>query len=107
MQTFNSLGFKVHGGQNAAYVWVHFPCWRSWDVFNVILEKTHVVSTLVSDFGPNGELFVRAAKGQTLIILGPFKCFRLQAQQMRFTQKSGWTSHYQISESETSCWKEN
>ncbi|CAM8980560.1 unnamed protein product [Rhodiola kirilowii] len=59
--TFNSLGFKVYGGKNAPYVWVHFPGRSSWDVFAEILEKTHVVTTPGSGFGPGGEGFVRVS----------------------------------------------
>ncbi|KAM7482384.1 hypothetical protein LguiB_006967 [Lonicera macranthoides] len=61
MDTFNSLGFKVYGGKNAPYVWVHFPGQSSWDVFAEILEKTHVVTTPGSGFGPGGEGFVRVS----------------------------------------------
>lgn len=61
METFNSLGFKVYGGKNAPYVWVHFPGRGSWDVFAEILEKTHVVTTPGSGFGPAGEGFVRVS----------------------------------------------
>ncbi|KAL8155765.1 hypothetical protein AgCh_000973 [Apium graveolens] len=50
----------VYGGKNAPYVWVHFPGQSSWDVFSEILEKTHVVTTPGSGFGPGGEGFVRA-----------------------------------------------
>lgn len=61
METFNSLGFNVYGGKNAPYVWVHFPGRSSWDVFSEILEKTHVVTTPGSGFGPGGEGFVRVS----------------------------------------------
>ncbi|KAM7479075.1 hypothetical protein LguiA_027288 [Lonicera macranthoides] len=61
MDTFNSLGFKVYGGKNAPYVWVHFPGQSSWDVFAEILEKTHIVTTPGSGFGPGGEGFVRVS----------------------------------------------
>ncbi|XP_022149209.1 LL-diaminopimelate aminotransferase, chloroplastic [Momordica charantia] len=61
MDTFNSLGFNVYGGKNAPYVWVHFPGRSSWDVFAEILEKTHVVTTPGSGFGPGGEGFVRVS----------------------------------------------
>ncbi|KAK4788036.1 hypothetical protein SAY86_019355 [Trapa natans] len=61
METFNSLGFKVYGGTNAPYVWVHFPGQSSWDVFAEILEKTHVVTTPGSGFGPGGEGFIRVS----------------------------------------------
>ncbi|XP_017971084.1 PREDICTED: LL-diaminopimelate aminotransferase, chloroplastic isoform X2 [Theobroma cacao] len=61
VETFNSLGFKVYGGKNAPYVWVHFPGRNSWDVFSEILEKTHIVTTPGSGFGPGGEGFIRVS----------------------------------------------
>ncbi|XP_043817152.1 LL-diaminopimelate aminotransferase, chloroplastic isoform X2 [Manihot esculenta] len=61
MDTFTSLGFNVYGGRNAPYVWVHFPGRSSWDVFSEILEKTHVVTTPGSGFGPGGEGFIRVS----------------------------------------------
>ncbi|KAJ6814812.1 putative LL-diaminopimelate aminotransferase, chloroplastic [Iris pallida] len=61
VDTFTSLGFNVYGGKNAPYVWVHFPGRSSWDVFAEILEKTHVVTTPGSGFGPGGEGFVRVS----------------------------------------------
>lgn len=61
VETFTSLGFNVYGGKNAPYVWVHFPGQSSWDVFSEILEKTHVVTTPGSGFGPGGEGFVRVS----------------------------------------------
>ncbi|XP_028779081.1 LL-diaminopimelate aminotransferase, chloroplastic [Neltuma alba] len=60
-ETFETLGFKVYGGKNAPYVWVHFAGRSSWDVFAEILEKTHVVTTPGSGFGPGGEGFVRVS----------------------------------------------
>ncbi|KAK8959608.1 hypothetical protein KSP40_PGU007941 [Platanthera guangdongensis] len=59
VDTFSSLGFNVYGGTNAPYVWVHFPGRSSWEVFAEILEKTHLVTTPGSGFGPGGEGFVR------------------------------------------------
>ncbi|XP_077240681.1 pyridoxal phosphate (PLP)-dependent transferases superfamily protein isoform X2 [Tasmannia lanceolata] len=61
VDTFTSLGFNVYGGSNAPYVWVHFPGQSSWDVFAEILEKTHVVTTPGSGFGPAGEGFIRVS----------------------------------------------
>ncbi|KAB2602692.1 LL-diaminopimelate aminotransferase [Pyrus ussuriensis x Pyrus communis] len=61
VETFESLGFKVYGGKNAPFVWVHFPGRSSWDVFSEILEKTHVVTMPGSGFGPGGEGFVRVS----------------------------------------------
>lgn len=61
VDTFTSLGFNVYGGKNAPYVWVHFPGKSSWDVFAEILEKTHLVTTPGSGFGPAGEGFIRVS----------------------------------------------
>ncbi len=61
LQTFEELGFKVHGGKNAPYVWIAIPGKPSWDTFADILERTHIVTTPGSGFGPAGEGFVRAS----------------------------------------------
>lgn len=61
VDTFTSLGFNIYGGTNAPYVWVHFPGRSSWDVFTEILEKTHLVTTPGSGFGPGGEGFIRVS----------------------------------------------
>lgn len=61
VDTFENLGFKTFGGKNAPYVWVQFPGRSSWDVFAEILEKTHIVTTPGSGFGPGGEGFIRAS----------------------------------------------
>ncbi|KAH7518509.1 hypothetical protein FEM48_Zijuj09G0179300 [Ziziphus jujuba var. spinosa] len=77
VDTFNSLGFKVYGGKNGPYVWVHFPGRSSWEVFSEILEKTHVVTTPGSGFGPGGEGFVRvSAFGHRENILEACRRFR-------------------------------
>jgi len=59
--TFEGLGFSVYGGCDAPYVWVGFPGRKSWEVFSEILEKTHIVTTPGSGFGPAGEGFVRVS----------------------------------------------
>eukprot|EP00252_Welwitschia_mirabilis_P017425 TRINITY_DN38638_c0_g1_i1.p1 TRINITY_DN38638_c0_g1~~TRINITY_DN38638_c0_g1_i1.p1 ORF type:complete len:469 (-),score=98.16 TRINITY_DN38638_c0_g1_i1:244-1650(-) len=61
VETFTSLGFEVHGGRNAPYVWVRFPGSKSWDIFAEILEKAHIVTTPGSGFGPGGEGFLRVS----------------------------------------------
>ncbi|XP_047315170.1 LL-diaminopimelate aminotransferase, chloroplastic [Impatiens glandulifera] len=77
VKTFESLGFNVYGGKNAPYVWVHFPGQSSWDVFSEILEKTHVVTTPGSGFGPGGEGFVRvSAFGHRANVLEACKRFK-------------------------------
>jgi LL-diaminopimelate aminotransferase len=54
-----TLGITCIGGDNAPYLWAHFPGRASWDVFAEILQKCHVVTTPGSGFGPAGEGFVR------------------------------------------------
>ncbi|XP_051145317.1 aminotransferase ALD1, chloroplastic isoform X2 [Andrographis paniculata] len=59
LETFKLLGLKAYGGVNAPYLWVHFPGSNSWDVFNEILEKTHIITVPGSGFGPAGKEFIR------------------------------------------------
>ncbi|MDR0553844.1 MAG: LL-diaminopimelate aminotransferase [Treponema sp.] len=47
------------GGNDSPYIWAHFPGRDSWDVFNEILEKCHVITTPGSGFGPAGQSFIR------------------------------------------------
>lgn len=55
-----ALGFAVHGGVNAPYIWLKTRDGASsWDFFNLILEKTQVVGTPGSGFGPGGEGYFR------------------------------------------------
>ncbi len=58
-RTLEELGLAVYGAIQAPYVWVHFPQRRSWDVFEEILEKTHIITTPGSGFGSGGECFLR------------------------------------------------
>lgn len=59
LETFKSLGLRAYGGMNAPYLWVHFPGSNSWDVFNEILEKAHIITVPGSGFGPAGKEFIR------------------------------------------------
>lgn len=52
-------GVTTYGGDNAPYIWASFPGRSSWDVFEEILERCHVVTTPGSGFGPCGEGFIR------------------------------------------------
>ncbi len=52
------IGLSVYGGNNAPYIWVQCKG-KSWDVFEDILEKCHVVTTPGSGFGSAGEGFLR------------------------------------------------
>ncbi len=53
-------GFKVSGGVNAPYIWLKTPDnMTSWEFFDFLLDKAHVVGTPGSGFGPHGEHYFR------------------------------------------------
>lgn len=52
-------GLSVFGGRDAPYLWARFPGRNSWDVFQELLEKAHLITTPGSGFGPAGDEFVR------------------------------------------------
>jgi len=53
-------GFTVFGGEHAPYIWMKTAGGlSSWDFFNQMLEKAHVVGTPGSGFGPSGEGYFR------------------------------------------------
>lgn len=52
-------GLEIFGGENAPYLWVQFKGRHSWDVFQELLEKFHLVTTPGSGFGASGEHFIR------------------------------------------------
>ena len=55
-----SAHFAVFGGEHAPYVWMRTPDRAtSWEFFDQLLEKTHVVGTPGSGFGPAGEGYLR------------------------------------------------
>ncbi len=58
-QTLESLNFEVHGGQNAPYIWVRFPHYNSWQIFDLLLEKAHLLCAPGVGFGPAGDGFIR------------------------------------------------
>ena len=54
------LGLRVYGGVNAPYIWVKTPAGMgSWEFFDLLLERAHVVSTPGAGFGPSGEGYLR------------------------------------------------
>ncbi|KAJ8436412.1 hypothetical protein Cgig2_013453 [Carnegiea gigantea] len=61
VDTFTSLRLNVYGGKNAPYLWVHFPGSKSWDIFNEILDKTHILTVPGRGFGYGGEEFIRVS----------------------------------------------
>ena len=60
-ETMEGLGFVVHGGVDAPYVFVELPesMGGSWAAFQTILEKTQVVTIPGAGFGPGGENYLR------------------------------------------------
>lgn len=56
----SAAGMTVYGGVNAPYVWVKTPDGlSSWDFFDQLLERVHVVGTPGSGFGASGEGYFR------------------------------------------------
>lgn len=54
------MGYTVFGGVNAPYIWLKTPNgMKSWEFFDVLLEKANVVGTPGSGFGPSGEGYFR------------------------------------------------
>jgi|JI10StandDraft_1071094.scaffolds.fasta_scaffold05092_10 LL-diaminopimelate aminotransferase len=53
--------FKVYGGDNAPYLWVHTPGKLSWDLFQEFLEERHMIVTPGLGYGPSGEHFFRVS----------------------------------------------
>ena len=59
-ESLTTLGYKVYGGVNAPYIWLKTPeKLSSWEFFDMLLEKAHVVTTPGVGFGPAGEGYVR------------------------------------------------
>jgi LL-diaminopimelate aminotransferase len=54
------VGIKTYGGVNAPYVWLKTPGkMTSWEFFDVLLERLHLVGTPGSGFGASGEGYFR------------------------------------------------
>lgn len=51
--------YKVFGGDNAPYLWVKFSGKSSWEAFQEVLEKAHLITTPGSGFGAAGEGYLR------------------------------------------------
>lgn len=55
-----NAGYSVSGGVNAPYIWLKTPDqMTSWEFFDYLLGKAHVVGTPGSGFGAHGEGFFR------------------------------------------------
>jgi LL-diaminopimelate aminotransferase len=59
-EKLTAAGLAVYGGVNAPYVWVKTPQGlSSWDFFDQLLQRCHVVGTPGSGFGSAGEGYFR------------------------------------------------
>jgi LL-diaminopimelate aminotransferase len=59
-KTLEELGFTSYGGDNCPYLWVEMPGFKnSWEAFDTLLKKAHLVTTPGSGFGPSGEGYLR------------------------------------------------
>jgi len=59
-ESFAEMGYNVYGGVNAPYVWLKTPPGiGSWDFFDRVLKKAHVVGTPGVGFGAAGEGYLR------------------------------------------------
>ena len=56
----SGMGYTVFGGVNAPYIWLKTPDnMKSWDFFDMLLEKVQVVGTPGAGFGDEGEGYFR------------------------------------------------
>lgn len=61
-----SIGLKSFGGVNAPYIWIKTPNGASsWDFFDQLLDKAHLVGTPGSGFGSCGEGYFRLSAFNT------------------------------------------
>ena len=59
-ERLGKMGYTVHGGVNAPYLWVKTPGGlTSWQFFDKLLAEAQVVGTPGSGFGPAGEGYFR------------------------------------------------
>ena len=59
-EALSDMGYTVFGGVNAPYIWLQTPeGMKSWEFFDLLLEKANVVGTPGSGFGPSGEGYFR------------------------------------------------
>jgi LL-diaminopimelate aminotransferase len=59
-EMLSKIGFTVYGGVNAPYIWLKTPDGvSSWEFFDILLNKAHVVTTPGAGFGSVGEGYIR------------------------------------------------
>lgn len=59
-QGLTEAGLETWGGVNAPYIWIRTPEGiSSWDFFDLLLQRCHIVGTPGAGFGPSGEGYFR------------------------------------------------
>ena len=59
-ESLTKLGYDVYGGINAPYLWMRTPKGvGSWEFFDLLLSRAHLVGTPGAGFGPSGEGYFR------------------------------------------------
>lgn len=59
-EKLTELGYQTYGGVNAPYIWLKTPDGlSSWEFFDLLLDKAHLITTPGVGFGPAGEGYVR------------------------------------------------
>jgi LL-diaminopimelate aminotransferase len=53
------IGFEVYGGEDAPYVWWRIPNSNSWEFFEHLLNKHHLITIPGEGFGLRGEGYIR------------------------------------------------
>jgi LL-diaminopimelate aminotransferase len=66
-ESLKNIGLNVYGGVNSPYIWTKIPKnMNSWDFFDLLLDKAHIVGTPGVGFGPSGEGYLRLSAFNTL-----------------------------------------
>jgi len=82
-QGLSEAGITCFGGVNAPYIWLKTPGgMASWQFFDELLNKCHVVGTPGSGFGPSGEGYFRlSAFGERENVIEAIQRFQAQWRQ--------------------------
>ena len=60
MEALDRAGIRYWGGKNAPYIWMACPKgMKSWDFFDLMLDRIQVIGTPGEGFGASGEGFFR------------------------------------------------
>ena len=67
LNSLKNIGLRAYGGVNSPYIWIKTPeNMDSWQFFDLLLTKSHLVGTPGVGFGPSGEGYFRLTAFNTL-----------------------------------------